>query len=112
MFTTFINVSKTDCAAITEPEFSDLSEILIRIGVEQAALVCRDLSLEDDALAGANQDGSCAGLIAQQLVPAHTLNEMASPAGQTAHLLRVPVEVQTLTGAQADQQMGACSWKI
>lgn len=89
-----------------------LSEVLIWIGVEQAALRCRDLSLKDDALAGADQDGSRVGLIAQQLVPAHALDEVASPAGQTAHLLRVPVEVQTLAGAQADQQMGACSGRI
>ncbi len=85
---------------------------MIWVGVEQAALRCRDLSLKDDALSGANQDGPCAGFIAQQLVPAHALNEVASPAGQTAHLLCVSVEVQTLTGAQADQQMGACRGKI
>lgn len=91
---------------------TDLSEVLIWIGVEQAALGCRDLSLKDDALTGANQDGSCAGFIAQQLVPAYALNEVASPAGQTAHLLCVSVEVQTLTGVQADQQMGTCSGKI
>lgn len=90
---------------------SDLSEVLVWISVEQAALICRDLGLKDDALTGANQDGSCAGLIAQQLVPAHALDEVASPAGQTAHLLRVPVEVQALTSAQADQHMGACSGK-
>lgn len=85
---------------------------MIWIGVEQATLRCRDLSLKDDALTGANQDGSCVGLIAQQLVPAYALDEVASPAGQTAHLLRVPVEVQTLAGVQADQQMGACRGKI
>ena len=91
---------------------SDLSEVLIWICVEEAALICRDLGLKDDALTGANQDGSCAGLIAQQLVPAHALNEVAPPAGQTAHLLGVPIEVQALTGAQADKQMGACDGKI
>ena len=62
-------------------------------------------------MAGADQDGSRVGLVAQQLVPAHALDEVASPAGQAAHLLRVPVEVQTLAGAQADQQMGACGWE-
>lgn len=85
---------------------------MIWIGVEQAVLSYRDLSLKDDALTSANQYGSCAGLVAQQLVPAHALNEVASPTGQTAHLLGVPVEVQTFTGAQANQQMGACSGKI
>lgn len=85
---------------------------MIWISVEQAALSCRDLSLKDDALTRANQDGSRVGLTAQQLVPAYALDEVASPAGQTAHLLCVPVEVQTLTGAQADQQMGACGGKI
>lgn len=84
---------------------------MIWIGVEQAALSCRDLSLEDDALTGANQNGSCVGLIAQQFVPAYALDEVASPAGQTAHLLRVPVKVQTLAGAQADEQMRACNWE-
>lgn len=87
---------------------SDLSEVLIWISVEQTALSCRDLSLKDNALAGANQDGSCVGLIAQQFVPAYALDEVASPAGQTARLLCVPVEVQTLTGAQADEQVRAC----
>lgn len=58
---------------------SDLSEVLIRVSVEQAALVGRDLSLKDDALTGAHQDGACAGLIAQQLVPAHALDEVAPP---------------------------------
>lgn len=82
---------------------SDLSEVLVGIGVEQTPLSCRDLSLKDDALTGANQDGSCAGLIAQQFVPADALDEVASPARQTAHLLCVPVEVQTLTGGHADQ---------
>lgn len=62
-------------------------------------------------MTGADQDGSRVGLVAQQLVPAHALNEVASPAGQTAHLLRVSVEVQTLAGAQADEQMRACSDK-
>lgn len=85
---------------------------MIWVSVEQAALSCRDLSLKDNALTCANQDGSCVGLTAEQLVPAYALDEVASPAGQTAHLLRVPVEVQTLTGAQADQQMGAWSGKI
>lgn len=94
---------------MTIESVSDLPEVLVWVGVEQAALICRNLSLEDDALTGADQDGSGAGLIAQQLVPAHALDEVASPAGQTAHLLGVPVEVQTLTGAQADQQVGA--WK-
>lgn len=84
---------------------------MIWIGVKQAALIRRDLCLKNDALTCANQDRSCAGLVAQQLVPAHTLDEVASPAGQTAHLLGVPVEVQTLTGVQADQQMGACNGK-
>ena len=55
-------------------KISNLSEVLVWIGVEQAALICRDLSLKDDSLTAANQDGSCAGLIAQQLVPAHTLD--------------------------------------
>lgn len=62
-------------------------------------------------MTGADQDGSRVGLVAQQLVPAHALNEVASPAGQTAHLLRVSVKVQTLAGAQADEQMRACSDK-
>lgn len=93
-------------------EWSHLSEVLIWIGVEQAALGCRDLCFKDNAQAGANQDGPCVGLIAQQLVPAHALDEVASPAGQTTHLLRVPVEIQTLAGGQADQQMGSCREKI
>lgn len=76
---------------------------MIWIGVEQAALSRRDLSLIDDALTGANQDGSSVGLIAQQLVPAYALDEVAPPARQTAHLLRVPVKVQALAGAQADE---------
>lgn len=88
---------------------SHLSEVLIRIGVEEAALSRRDLRLEDDALTGADQNRSRAGLVAQMLVPGHAFDEVSPPAGQTAHLLRVPVEVQTLAGAQADQQMGACS---
>lgn len=56
------------------PLNSDLSEVLIRIGVEQTALSGRDLSLEDDPLTGANQDGPCAGLITKQLVPAYALD--------------------------------------
>lgn len=87
----------------------DLSEELVRIGVEQAALRRRDLGFKDDALAGADQDGSRVGLVAQQLVPAHALDEVAPPAGQAAHFLRVSVEVQTLAGGQADEQMRACS---
>lgn len=91
---------------------SDLSEVLIWISVEQTALSCRNLSLKDNALTGANQDGPCVGLIAQQFVPAYALDEVASPAGQTARLLCVPVEVQTLAGAQADEQVRACNGKI
>lgn len=87
----------------------DLSEVLVRVGVEQAPLRRRDLGFEDDALAGADQDGSRVGLAAQQLVPTHTLDEVAPPARQAAHFLRVSVEVQTLAGAQADEQMRACS---
>lgn len=87
----------------------DLSEVLVRVGVEQASLRRRDLGFKDDALAGADQDGSRVGLAAQQLVPAHALNEVAPPARQAAHFLRVSVEVQTLAGAQADEQMRACS---
>ena len=86
----------------------DLSEVLVWIGVEEAALCGRDLRLEDGALAGAHQDGPRVGLRPQQLVPAHALDEVASPAGQTAHLLGVPVQIEALTAAQADQQMGAC----
>lgn len=78
---------------------------MIWIGVKQAALGRRDLSLKNDALTGANQDGSRVGLIAQQLVPAHALDEVASPARQAAHLLRVPIKIQALAGAQADEQM-------
>lgn len=81
---------------------SDLSEVLVWIGVEEAALSSRDFSLKDDALTGANQDGSRVGLVAKLLVPAHTLDEVASPAGQTTHLLCVPVKIQTLSCAQAN----------
>lgn len=99
----FINTGGNDCPC------SDLSEVLIWIGVEQAALSSRDLSLKDDALTGANQDGSRVGLIAKLLVPAHTLDEVASPAGQTTHLLCVPVKIKTLSCAQADEQMRTCN---
>lgn len=36
------------------PTVSDLSEVLVRIGVEKAAFICRDLSFKDDPLACAN----------------------------------------------------------
>ena len=81
---------------------------MVWIGVEEAALGGGYLCLEDGALAGANQDWPCVGLRAQQFVPAHALDEVASPAGQTAHLLGVPVQIEALATAQADQQMGAC----
>ena len=81
---------------------------MVWIGVEEAALCGRYLRLEDGPLAGAHQDGPCVGLCAQHLVPAHALDEVASPAGQTAHLLGVPVQIEALATAQADQQMGAC----
>lgn len=71
----------------------NLSKVLVRVGVEQASLRGRDLGFKDDALAGADQDRSRVGLAAQQLVPAHTLDEMAPPARQAAHFLRVSVEV-------------------
>lgn len=62
-------------------------------------------------MTGTDEDGPSVCFIAQQLVPAHTLDEVASPAGQAAHLLGIPVKVNTLTGCQADQKMGACNGK-
>jgi len=81
---------------------------LVWVGVEEAALGGGDLGLKDDALAGAHQYGPGVGLRAQQLVPAHALDEVAPPARQAAHLLGVPVQIEALAAAQADQQMGAC----
>lgn len=86
---------------------TDLSKVLVRVGVEQASLCRRDFRFKDDTLAGADQDWSRVGLAAQQLVPAHTLDEVAPPARQAAHFLCVSIEVQTLAGAQADEQMRA-----
>lgn len=101
--------SNQEMVAVTDVHTQpDLSEELVRIGAEQAALRRRDLGFKDDALAGADQDGSRVGLVAQQLVPAHALDEVAPPAGQAAHFLRVSVKVQTLAGGQADEQMRAC----
>ena len=87
------------------PIAPDLSEVLVRVGVEQTALGGRDLGLKDDALAGAHEDRPRVGLGAQEFVPAHALDQVASPARQAAHLLGVSVQVQTLAGAQADHQV-------
>lgn len=81
---------------------------MVWVVVEEAALGGGDLGFKDGALAGAHQDRPGVGLRAQQFVPAHALDEVAPPAGQAAHLLGVPVQVQALAAAQADQQMGAC----